>query len=87
MPPLLPPDEQNHEPTLDLFLYALPSTAPGKESWRHGRFFLSWLGKHKVIFDSCPALLGHKNIDLMTRRGLKISDSVPLPSGRLLILF
>lgn len=41
------------------------------ESCIHSHFFLPWLCKHKVIFDCCPALLGHKNIDLMTRRALR----------------
>lgn len=68
---LLPHNKHNYRRTPDLFLQVLLSMAFGTQSCRHYCFFLLWLCRHKVIVDSCPGLLGYKNIDLMTRRALR----------------
>lgn len=51
---------------------AFPPSLSIYSTWKSGgqhHFFLPNY-KHKIIFDSHPALLGHDNIDLMTRRAL-----------------
>lgn len=51
---------------------AFPPSLSIYSTWQsggHHHFFLPNY-KHKIILDSYPALLGHDNIDLMTRRAL-----------------